>query len=220
MLANFAPEAAWWFMEVPRTGTSTLERTLRHVFEDAKAVYAKHWPVLPPPAFAKNAKSVVSVRNPYSRALSCWQYFTVPGQQTFVEWLQERSKESFFDTYIEARPQHFWLSLREDWDFFIRQEHLQEDFWSFVHSFVPDKEQFNLHRYNDINGHWVNRVRHKTSRPKPWESYFCSESIELVAELYRDDFGYLSNIYELDFPGTLKSEVHNDAPTSPEEVAT
>lgn len=216
MLANLCTGSEWWYMEVPRTGTSTLERTLRHVFPEAKAIYAKHWPVLPPDDLLRASKSVVSVRNPYSRAVSCWQYFTVPGALTFVEWLQERKSENFFDIQIEARPQSFWLELCQDWDFLIRQEVLAEDFWGFVHSFVPDKKEFNLHRYNDINGNWVNRVRHKTSRTAPWQSYYTPEAVELVADIYASDFRYLSSVYESAFPGNMKS---NDATLTPQEAA-
>jgi len=203
MLANFEEKAKWWYMEVPRTGTSTIERTLRHVFPEAKAVYAKHWPLKPPQPFYAESKNAVSVRNPYSRALSCWQYFTVPGEISFVDWLKQRKKDNFYDVAIEARPQSFWLDTDVYWEFRIRQEELQKDFWNFVHAFCPEIEAFPLRRYNDINGHWVNRVRQKTSRTKPWESYFSPEAIHLVQELYAGDFERLSDLYEYDFPGVL-----------------
>jgi hypothetical protein len=218
MLANMSESSLWWFMEIPRTGTSTLERSLRQVFSEARAVYAKHWPVLPPPDFKSRSNSVVSVRNPYSRAVSCWQFFTVPGEQTFLDWLRERKSNSFFDTNIEARPQSFWLDLSDDWDFILRQEELQKDFWSFVHTLAPDVEPFNLHRYNDINGPWVNRVRKRTSRPNPWESYFCRESIDLVRELYSEDFKNLITIYDSEFPGELKCKGFSDAQDSVKEA--
>lgn len=192
----------WWFMESPRTGTSTIERTLKHVFPEAKAVYAKHWPILPPEGFLKQpgTLSVISVRNPYSRAVSCWQYFTHPGSCTFLEWTRTRLKEGWFDVHIEARPQAFWFKLWK-WDVVIEQEKLADHFWAFVHSIDPDVETFKLHRYNDINGQWVNRVRAKTNRHLPWQEYYCPETEKNVRELYALDFDCLSSRYLKEFPG-------------------
>lgn len=202
MLAKLDGER-WWYMEVPRTGSSTIERTLKHLYPHAKAVYAKHWPILPPEGFLDaRPLSVVSIRNPYSRAISCWQYFTRPGEISFLGWTEQRLKEGWFDVHIEARPQAFWLKLW-DWDVQLRQEHLSKDFWSFVHSISPTIEKFDLHRYNDINGHWVNRVRAKTSRERPWQEYYCPESERNVLELYGLDFEILQDHYSKTFPGNV-----------------
>ena len=205
MLANFGEhaESSWYFMEVPRTGTSTIERTLRHYFPNAKAPYQKHWPILPPEDFRASAASIVSIRNPFSRAVSCWQYFTKPGQYTFKAWLEERLKDGFFDVFIEARPQSFWYCLHDElhgWDFVLQQESLEEQFHAFIRHMCDDPEIAPLQRYNDINGQWVNRVKAQTSRPIPWVDYYVGPEEELVLELYAADFEAFDGIYSKILP--------------------
>jgi len=199
MLAQLKGESKWWFMEVPRTGTSTLERTLRGIFPEAKAIYAKHWPLLPPQELLDNSKSVISIRSPFSRAVSCWQFFTKPGSISFVDWTAERCREGWCDVCIEARPQTFWFDLWK-WDVVIQQEHLATQFWYFIEQVSPDTERFNLHRYNDINGQWVNRVRARTSRDRPWQAYYCPESERNVLEMYDADFTGLAAWYSRILP--------------------
>jgi hypothetical protein len=202
MLANFGkyPERSWYFMEVPRTGTSTIERTLRHYFPKAKATYAKHWPLLPPIDFEAQAESIISVRNPFSRAVSCWQYFTKPGAYTFESWLKERLDEGFFDTFIEARPQVFWYGLQEKWNHVLQQETLEADFHALIQELCENPSISPLQRYNDINGQWVNRVKARTSRPKPWEEYYEGPEKDMVLELYASDFASFEHLYEKDIP--------------------
>lgn len=187
-------DSSWYFMEVPRTGTSTIERTLRQLFPDAKAPYQKHWPVLPQ-AKDEVENSVISVRNPYSRAVSCWQYFTVPDRYTFQGWLEERLREGFCDVFIEAQPQALWYNLQPEWDFVIRQERLKADFHNFLRAVTVNPSIQPLQRYNDINGPWVNKVRAATHRNRPWKDYYCSKTESLVQELYQEDFTALSKFY-------------------------
>ena len=212
-------DSGWYFMEIPRTGTSTIERTLRHYFPDAKAPYQKHWPIRHDdnPYFRKLA-SVVSVRNPFSRAVSCWQYFTKPDAYTFQSWLEERLREGFCDVFIEARPQSFWYELQPAWkergtsvvssmaawDFVIRQESLEEDFHNFLRGVCGSPEIRPLQRYNDINGPWVNKVQARPCRDRPWKDYYCKKTEELVLDLYAADFACLSEFYstELDYATT------------------
>jgi|TARA_R110000751_G_scaffold86636_6_gene172360 hypothetical protein len=199
MLANLGTPP-WYFMEVPRTGTSTIERTLKHYFPEAKAAYQKHWPLLPPEQFVSNAHSIISVRNPFSRAVSCWQYFTKPGAYTFEQWVKERLDDGFFDMFIEARPQAFWYTLQDKWDTVIQQEHLQDHFHKLVQELCEDPDTFTLHRYNDINGQWVNRVKSRTSRKLPWQDYYTESTIAMVLQLYSVDFDLLGHVYSQKLP--------------------
>ena len=202
MLTNFGdyPGRSWYFMEVPRTGTSTIERTLPHYFPDAKATYQKHWPLLPPIGFESKAESIISVRNPFSRAVSCWQYFTKPGAYTFEAWLRERRDDGFFDTFIEARPQAFWYCLQKNWDHVLQQETLEADFHAMLHKLCENPSIFPLHRYNDINGQWVNRVKSVTSRKLPWQDYYVGMEKDLVLQIYADDFDALEHLYSREIP--------------------
>jgi len=199
MLANFG-EHPWYFMEVPRTGTSTIERTLRHYFPKAKAPYQKHWPILPPREFEEKANSIISIRNPFSRAVSCWQYFTKPGAYTFESWLKDKLENGFFDISIEARPQVFWYGLQKKWDYVLLQENLEKDFHALLRILHDNPEIAPLQRYNDINGQWVNRVKAQTSRPIPWEDYYTGPEEELVLELYAADFEAFDGIYSKVLP--------------------
>jgi len=199
MLSQTEGEHPWWFMEVPRTGTSTIERTLKGIIPEAKAIYAKHWPILPPQELLDRSLSVISVRDPFSRAVSCWQYFTKPGTISFADWTGERCREGWMDVCIEARPQTFWFDLWE-WDVVIQQEKLASQFWGFIAQVSPDIEPFELHRYNGVNGQWVNRVRARTSRDRPWYDYYCSESEKNVLEMYDADFTGLSRWYSRSLP--------------------
>lgn len=192
----------WYYMEVPRTGSTTIDRHLRKVFPSAVAIYQKHWPCLPRPStsLGSDGLSVISVRNPFSRAVSCWQFFTTPNTISFTEWLTDCRNRGFVDVNIEARPQAFWYDLKPDgWNYVIRQERLNDDLRDFVRGLgvttgVP------INRLNDINGPWVNRVRARTSRPQPWQSYYDETAKELVREVYRRDFESLIAYYSLDFP--------------------
>ena len=57
MLANFINQC-WWYMEIPRTGSSTIDRGLRRFFPHAQAIYQKHWPITPAPFMDKDLKEV------------------------------------------------------------------------------------------------------------------------------------------------------------------
>jgi len=193
----------WWYMEIPRTGSTTIDRNLRHLFKDAHAIYQKHWPIVPEPCYPElvTAPSIVSIRNPYSRAVSCWQFFTVPGSITFLDWLKQRLEQGFTDIAIEARPQAFWYRLN-NWTHVIRQETMDQDFWTVVKA-LGVSTQYQLTRLNDINGPWVNRCRVKTARSKPWPEYYCEAAKEVVLRLYAEDFSYLEPFYSKTFPSSL-----------------
>ncbi len=208
MLSYLEPlpdDKSWWYIEVPRTGSSTMMRVLQKQFK-CNATAAKHWPVLPPPFFLKEAVSVIGIRNPYSRALSCYQFFTVPGEVTFKQWLKDRIEHSFFDWHIEARPQAYWYGLHDKWDFVIRQEELRDDYFKFLQEVSPRLAQIlplELQRYNSINGTWQNRRQKRTQRLRPWENYFDQESKELTEKLYEEDFIALQPYYGRPFDETL-----------------
>lgn len=191
---------SWWYMEIPRTGTTTLTKVLRKRFSFACAPYAKHWPILPPKSFLDSQPlSLVSVRNPFSRAVSCWQFFTVPGSVSFLDWTVERLKQGFFDVQIEARPQAFWYDLHA-WNHTIRQEHMDDDFQKFLVALGDPVNQVVLPVLNATNSEWTNRLNKKTSRERPWQEYYCDKAKTNVLELYQADFSSLSSYYSTKFP--------------------
>ena len=191
---------SWWYMEIPRTGTTTLTKALRSHFISACAPYAKHWPILPPASFLESKpRSLVSVRNPFSRAVSCWQFFTVPGSISFLNWTIQRLNHGFFDVQIEARPQAFWYDLHS-WNHVIRQEHINEDFQKFLSDLGDTSNPSALPVLNATNSEWTNRLNRKTRRDRPWQEYYCDEAKANVLELYAADFSSLSSYYSTSFP--------------------
>lgn len=190
----------WWYMEIPRTGTTTLTKVLRNRFSSACAPYTKHWPILPPKSFLESKPlSLVSIRNPFSRAVSCWQFFTAPGSISFLDWTIARLKHGFFDMQIEARPQAFWYDLHS-WNYVVRQEHIDEDFHKFMAALTISENQVTLPVLNATNSEWTNRLNKKTSRDRPWQEYYCEGAKSNVLELYQADFSSLSSYYSTSFP--------------------
>lgn len=197
MLVN-VESPSWWYMEVPRTGTTTTTSALRHLYKSAYAPYAKHWPLTPPDFLPKGAKSLINVRNPYSRAVSCWQFFTVPGSISFLSWTEDRLRHGFNDIQIEARPQNFWYRL-SNWDYVIRQENFESDFSLFLRAIGSKYLNFKFPVLNATNSDWVNRLNRKTKREKPWHAYYCPSSEKNVLELYAVDFLALEKYYSRSF---------------------
>jgi len=201
MLVNFTP-AAWWYMEIPRTASTTIDRNLRALFPTAHAIYQKHWPVTPELKYSDLLKgqSIISIRNPFSRAVSCWQFFTVPGRISFVDWLQDRLRYGFTDIAIEARPQAYWFNLHKGfWTHILRQEYLESDFRELLPK-LGFAGEYKIQKFNDINGPWTNRCGAKVTRTQRWQDYYCYDSRELVLKLYAEDFECLSEYYTTAFP--------------------
>jgi hypothetical protein len=200
MLVNLR-NPCWWYMEIPRTGSTTVDRSLRKDFPLAKAAYPKHWPVVPTQN-STSIKSITTIRNPYSRAVSCWQFFTKPGQIEFVNWLEDKAMNGFFEIGMEARPQFFWYRLAK-WDYIVRQEQLEQDYWAMMNTLAPDLQIRSLPRVNATNGMWLNKVRVKTKREKPWPDYYSPRAEEAVRAIYATDFIALKDFYSQTFPGTI-----------------
>jgi hypothetical protein len=209
MLVNDA-DFPWWYMEIPKTATTAITHALRTYFSKSRAPFAKHWPVLPNLSFYLKSKSIVSIRDPYSRAISCWQFFCDSDSVSLIDWLTCCKKEGFVDINIEARPQSYWLSLNvNDWDYVIRQENVKQDLNTFWKATVnrPGSE-IEVRRLNTSDsGKWVNRVGKRVKRTKKWQEYYCPDSIKLVQEIYAEDFERLATYYDRDFNSTRRINV-------------
>lgn len=209
MLVNDA-DFPWWYMEVPKTATTSITHALRTYFGKSRAPFAKHWPVLPDLSFYNRSSSIISVRDPYSRAISCWQFFCDSEKVTLVEWLKDCKKNGFVDINIEARPQSYWLQLNlNDWDYVIRQENVSEDLNKFWRETV-NREGTKIHvkqLNTSSSGKWTNRVGKRIKRDKDWKEYYCDEAINLVKEIYAEDFKELASYYDKDFNSTRRTNV-------------
>lgn len=194
-------EPAWWYMEVPRTATTTTTAILRQLFSSSYAPYAKHWP-LPPPSPLRKANSLINVRNPFSRAVSCWQFFTKPGSVSFLQWTEDRLKTGFVDVQIEARPQSFWYELA-DWDYELKQEAYEADMLVFLKDMGLAYSEINCPVLNATGSEWLNRVHCKTVRDRHWYEYYCPQAEANIKELYAKDFLNLCHFYTNDLSSCI-----------------
>jgi hypothetical protein len=190
MLVNNTCSKPWMYMEVPRTASTTIEKCLRAVYPASFALYQKHWPISTPEVRFANWR-ITSVRNPFSRAVSCWQFFTVPGKISFEDWLLQVKKEGFIEHNIEAMPQAFWLSLNR-WESWIRFEFLKTDLESLFTTLGAVNQTVTqaIPHHNAIGGPWFNRRGKSTVglRSKPWHAFYSENTIQLVRDVYAVDF--------------------------------
>ncbi len=191
---------AWYYIEPTKTGTSTLCEGLPGLLGDSVCtmLYRKHWPILPPAWFmAKEPKSVITIRNPYSRAVSSWWHYANLSQHhdslSFLEWT-ERAMARRAENGIAWRdhnhehhlshPQTLWYDLQAEWDFVLKTESLEQDTQRLVQSLHPHVKWRKLIPKNSI-----------TARP-PWESYYRDRrAVSNIQDLYQTDFERFAGIY-------------------------
>jgi hypothetical protein len=203
MLVDISSAVPWAYMEVPRTASTSLDRYLRALYPKAHAPFQKHWPICPPRDHEnRSVYRFISLRNPYSRAVSCWQFFTKPNSISFLDWLKKVDTFGFIDGDIEARPQFFWWRL-DSWDKVIYKENIEKDVLSLLEALQATAQQkaTPFPKMNEIGGPWFNKTGRPTKglRDKPWHAFYCKNTEELVQKIYRDDFthlGFLLDFYE------------------------
>jgi hypothetical protein len=195
MLVNLV-NGCFIYMEVPRTGSTTVDRALRNLFPKAAAPAGKHWPirwqqVLSLPASGElSPRTVITLRNPYSRAVSCWQFFTDPAKVDFEQWLREVDTDGFVNLNIEAGPQVNWWQTNQ-WTNILRTETLEQDFNTFLRQIgrlAPDAAPLTLRQWNKTGGDWRNRVGVIPKRTQPIAGYYTQTTRELVGRIYAADF--------------------------------
>lgn len=195
-------------MEVPRTASTTIEKCLRAVYPGSVAELQKHWPC--PPFEKKDHWRITSVRNPFSRAVSCWQFFTVPGEISFEDWLLQVKTEGFVEHNIEARPQAFWLNLNT-WNSIIRFESLKADLEKLFSELGATNQTVtqNIPHHNAIGGPWFNRRGKSTRglRDKPWHVFYTAKAIALVQDVYWSDFQRLQSFYSMKIEDAIKADL-------------
>ena len=208
MLVNNKCSKPWMYMEIPRTASTTIEKCLRAVYPGSFAMYQKHWPVSVPGVTCGNWR-ITSVRNPFSRAVSCWQFFTVPGAISFEDWLLKVQAEGFIEQNIEAMPQDFWLKLNS-WETIIRFESLKADLEKLFSTLGASNQTVTnaIPKINAIGGPWFNRLGKSTVglRDRPWHEFYTEKAVELVQDVYKKDFFELKEIYSDKIEDAIKYE--------------
>lgn len=200
MLWNQSP-VPWYYMEIPRTASTSIDRYLRQRFRAAYAPYYKHWPVSPERGLTDSAPfrplRIVSVRNPYRRAVSAWRFTKSP--VPFSEWLRRRKNSGFYAEHIVGKPQSFWLRSSDDgrWDIVLRADDgtLNLDMIEALHVLCPETAPSELPVLNATQyaGQWI-------------DEYTESDSVRLVREIYAEDFDWLAR-YGYEFPEVPEDEV-------------
>lgn len=189
------------YMEIPRTGSTTINSALRTLFPMANAPAGKHWPVSWRDVIKsedKHPATVITVRNPYARAVSCYHFFTDPTKVTFEQWLRGIDNDGFTDVNIEAGPQSLWWRTHV-WNWVLHTETLQKDFNAFlrgvgrIHADAPDVTL----RKNNKTGDWNNRIGVRVLSTARQELY-TPIARELVEKLYHEDFE-LGRVHDFDW---------------------
>ncbi len=201
------------FVEVPKAGCSVVKRVLQYCevdgegYDPSASVHDRSISPLAAPLKGGFALDEVFgtpsryyrfsfVRNPYTRALSCYLE-KIAGEQwlremrlpdlgfdphaevSFVEFLRAVAAQPPADMDIHWAPQHFLLSLPQ----------VRYDFLGRFESFHAD-----LRRMIDTVGLTVpesllqQRTAHTTGAGGRLGEYYDAEALELVQQVYREDF--------------------------------
>lgn len=145
------------------------------------------------------------VRNPYSRALSCYlekiageQYlrdmrlpklgFEPTDDVSFVDFLRRVAEQQPRQMDAHWAPQAHLLSPRRvDYDFFGRFEYFQADVSRIAERLGLDVPE----------GYMEIRTAHTTNAGSRLAEYYDDTSVRLVREIYRDDFKLLGYGFDL-----------------------
>jgi len=193
------------FCENPKTGISTVKKTLAELIENKKINYDVHNRkefILKSPCFNKLKKEEFDkflkftfVRNPYTRILSAYldkmKKDTVEKQEiykfanldlnkkiSFVEFLRILEKIKPVNINPHFRPQYINICYPLiKYDFIGRFENFNDDFEKILHQF-----------FDDVKISIVDH--HKTKADDRLKEYYDLEAIQLVKRIYARDFIY------------------------------
>lgn len=212
------------FVEVPKAGCSVVKRVLQYsevggegIDPDASVHDRSLSPLAAPISDGFDLDELFGcptpwfrfsfVRNPYSRALSCYlekiageqwlRDIRLPGlgfdpsdDVSFAEFLRRVSVQEHRDMDIHWAPQHHLLSLRKvQYGFLGRFETFQADLRRLVDILGLDVPDELLER----------RTAHVTAAAQKLHDYYDDETLDLVQEIYRKDFDLLGYGRDLRF---------------------
>lgn len=212
-LTHISPRHRCVFVEVPKAGCSVVKRVLQYCevagegFDPSASVHDRSISPLAAPLKGGFALDEVFgtpspyyrfsfVRNPYTRALSCYlekiageQWlrekrlpdlgFDPQGEVSFVEFLRAVAEQPPADMDIHWAPQHFLLSLAQvRYDFLGRFENFHDDLRRMIHAVGLTVPEPLLQQ----------GTAHATGAGGRLEEYYDAEALELVQQIYREDF--------------------------------
>ena len=218
-LINISAKYKYIYFETPKVGCSTIKRTLQKMEVDNTSqvptdVHAKNLsPLLSPLQLEKDFTHYINdeyfkftfVRNPYTRILSCYLDkmvtdldekkrmlpelgFSPTDKISFKVFLLAIKEQSYSKMNIHWMPQSILLASNNIiLDFIGRQENFDNDLkkaLAIINKTEPEANQIE------------NEAPHAVGANKKLKEYMTEETIELIQEIYADDFslyGYSKN---------------------------
>lgn len=200
----------WFYTGIPRTGSQAIYLAAQKRNKRVITPFARHWPNPPPDWFMEtNPKAIVSIRNPYTRAVSCWMWFRTreprksfkeqleAAQAGFLPWLKnayghyKKTKVAWPSVYtkVACHPQNFWLKQRK-YDYVIKQESLQQDWNAALADMGLPGQKLKIVTVNPSAQALPNLCT------KDWQYFYrLPGTKELVEELWAEDFEALEPYY-------------------------
>lgn len=215
-LTHISEKSRCVFVEVPKAGCSVVKRVLQYSevggrgIDPGASVHDRSLsPLAAPISGGFDLHEVFGeptpyfrfsfVRNPYSRALSCYlekiageQWlrdlrlpdlgFAPDAEVSFVDFLRRVRAQEPADMDIHWAPQHHLLSLAK----------VKYDFLGRFESFQPDLQRVIEHLGLDIPAETLaRRTSHVTRAGERLDDYYEEESVGLVQQIYAGDFAAL-----------------------------
>jgi hypothetical protein len=178
----------------PKTASTSIIAALQGMYPEAKVLYDKHG--IYEPFESVGAYGAISVRNPFSRIISLWQFFE--HEQSFGDFIRSKPLEDFSNKLWHALPQVFWLgpSITVGQQV-VRFEDLQDGFSSLCSKLNemswnanPDSNivQIPVLKHLNKTGEWTNTRGVAVNRDRPWWEYYGPGDEDIIRNLYSDDF--------------------------------
>lgn len=179
------------FVQIPKNASAAVHRIL----ENPTDRYHDHRTYIDllsdhDPELIESYYSFATVRNPYDRFVSAWEFERQNGREmSFEDTIKEFTRRGpFFYTNEDVFwwPQHRFIAIRKAIlvDKVMRYENLDAD-WGEVHKIITDKLAPNF-SWPSANLKEENTSLLRGGRP--WQDYYTPETKEAVYRLYQKDF--------------------------------
>ncbi len=162
----------------PKTGSTSVIKALQATYYDAEVLYCKHG-IYHDPSW-KELPHIITVRNPYSRAVSLWQFFRQ--DMSFSLFLRSTDLCRFRNKLWHAMPCSWWETS-------VPAEYSVIHLGNVVSELraVPFARQVCLGHHNQT-GQAVNVNGMTVRRDRQWWEYYGPGDDKIVAQLYAQDF--------------------------------
>ena len=165
-----------------KTASTSLVSALCSQFPAAEVLYDKHGIFVPPELLRLQDKKIfMTVRNPYARVVSAWNFFS--HNLSFSDFVRSVGFTRYRNKLWHALPCSWWddaVPLAKE---YLRTEYLLEDL---------NKLQLGNHTFKTLpvlrTSDEVYRVRRYKDENKPWPEVYAIADISVVAKLYAEDF--------------------------------